>query len=518
MQLANNNKKKSSKRKGTNSSNSSNTKIRSSLTNKNSNGNSNNGNSNTSKTDLKFEDGGFPDIIVEDEVVNNDNEFAMPQKMPSANNNNKSDNNNNNNNNDNNNTTRVYRPGKDTMGEDEKLDFDPTAYKLYHSMTASWPCLTFDIVRDRLGVGRKRFPVTMYMAAGTQADKPENNEIILMKLSDLHKVQREYDEEDEEDEDDADDLDEDPILISKSIKHIGGVNRLRSMPQSPNIISTWSDTGAVHIYDAEVQLKSLDGPALPGSKQASEMPIYTFSGHGQEGYAMDWSKAHPGRLITGDCNRNIHLFEPVGNANAPSWSINSSTPFSGHTASVEDLQWSPTEKTVFASCSMDRSIRIWDTRQHDKSQLVVQEAHDQDVNVLSWNSLVGFLLASGGDDGAFKVWDLRNFKADTPVAHFKYHLAPITSVEWSPTEDSVVAVSGADDQVSIWDMSLEEDREEQGMIQSGQIEGIDDLPPQLLFVHQGQRDIKEIHFHPQVPGVIVSTAGDGFNVFRSCNM
>ena len=140
------------------------------------------------------------------------------------------------------------------------------------------------------------------------------------------------------------------------------------------------------------------------------------------------------------------------------------------------------------------------------------------MNVLSWNSLVGFLLASGGDDGAFKVWDLRNFKADTPVAHFKYHLAPITSVEWSPTEDSVVAVSGADDQVSIWDMSLEEDREEQGMIQSGQIEGIDDLPPQLLFVHQGQRDIKEIHFHPQVPGVIVSTAGDGFNVFRSCNM
>ena len=86
--------------------------------------------------------------------------------------------------------------------------------------------LTFDIVRDRLGVGRKRFPVTMYMAAGTQADKPENNEIILMKLSDLH-VQREYDEEDEEDSDDADDLDEDPPLISKSIKHIGGVNRLR---------------------------------------------------------------------------------------------------------------------------------------------------------------------------------------------------------------------------------------------------------------------------------------------------
>ena len=93
-----------------------------------------------------------------------------------------------------------------------------------------------------------------------------------------------------------------------------------------------------------------------------------------------------------------------------------------------------------------------------------------------------------------------NFKRDTPVAHFKYHLAPITSVEWSPTEDSVIAVSGADDQVSIWDMSLEEDREEQGMIQSGKIEGIDDLLPQLLFVHQGQRDIKESISIPKCPG------------------
>ena len=88
-----------------------------------------------------------------------------------------------------------------------------------------------------------------------------------------------------------------------------------------------------------MQIKNLDGPALLGSKEQSDMPIFTFSGHGQEGYAMDWSKACQGRLITGDCDRNIQLFEPVGNANAPSWSVNSNVPFSGHTASVEDLQW-----------------------------------------------------------------------------------------------------------------------------------------------------------------------------------
>ena len=198
--------------------------------------------------------------------------------------------------------------------------------------------------------------------------------------------------------------------------------------------------------------------------------------------------------------------------------MRASNPFTGHTASVEDLQWSPSEPTVFASGSCDRSIRIWDIRQREKSQLTLAEAHETDVNVLSWSSVVGFLLASGADDGSFKVWDLRNFKADSPVAHFKYHMAPITSIEWSPTEDSVVAVAGADNQISVWDMSLEEDREEAEKVASGAIEGIDDIPPQLLFVHQGQNDIKELHFHPQVPGLVVSTALDGFNIWRSCNL
>jgi ribosome assembly protein RRB1 len=102
-----------------------------------------------------------------------------------------------------------------------------------------------------------------------------------------------------------------------------------------------------------------------------------------------------------------------------------------------------------------------------------------------------------------------------PVASFTWHKAPITSIEWHPTEDSVFAASGADDQITMWDLGVELDDDEMGGVDEMQ-DG--EVPPQLLFVHQGQTDIKELHWHPQIPGAIVSTASDGFNIFKTISL
>lgn len=77
----------------------------------------------------------------------------------------------------------------------------------------------------------------------------------------------------------------------------------------------------------------------------------------------------------------------------------------------------------------------------------------------------------------------------------------------------MLAASGADNQLTLWDLSVEADDEAAGE-SSAEASGLKDLPPQLLFIHQGQTDIKELHFHPQIPGVIMSTAADGFNIFK----
>ena len=50
-----------------------------------------------------------------------------------------------------------------------------------------------------------------------------------------------------------------------------------------------------------------------------------------------------GRLATGDCRHNIHLWQPQS---AGSWNVDQ-RPYAAHTASVEDIQWSPSESNVY---------------------------------------------------------------------------------------------------------------------------------------------------------------------------
>jgi ribosome assembly protein RRB1 len=51
------------------------------------------------------------------------------------------------------------------------------------------------------------------------------------------------------------------------------------------------------------------------------------------------------------------------------------------------LQWSPTEADIFASCSIDGTISIWDIRT-GKEPCISVKAHKADVNVISWNKYI----------------------------------------------------------------------------------------------------------------------------------
>jgi ribosome assembly protein RRB1 len=434
---------------------------------------------------------------------------------------------------------------KEDGKEEIELEMDPTAYKMYHTLTPEWPSLSFDLLRDNLGENRQRYPHTLQAVVGTQADNPSSNKLTVLKLSDLSKLPQDKDDDEEDilgdeydkdgdgsdSDDEEEDLDLDPILEHYSLPHYGGVNRLRVMPQNQNIVATWSDVGKVNLYDIEELRNRFEISEGRGNNNKTSSipknngPFFSYDGHSSEGFAIDWSDVTRGSLATGDNDGNIHLW--TSNEDGSSYTVSPSYETPGG-VSIEDLQWSPTESTVICAAESNGHVAIYDTRAPNKAMLRPYLHPNTDVNVLSWNKLVSNLLATGADDGTLCVWDLRHFgggddkkKAPEPLARFTCHQTPVTSVEWHPTDESMLAMS---DEVGvyIYDLSVEEDVPSSPYANNDNSNDIQqlvaDIPPQLLFCHSGSKQFKECHWHPQISSCVMTTAYSGFSVFVPSNL
>lgn len=449
----------------------------------------------------------------------------------------------------------VFRPGKDRLAEGEKLVCDESAYDVFQKCAVEWPALSFDFVcmnaageYDNLNaVSMDTYPLSVSLVMGTQADRANRNKLVCVRMSNMHrtgkakkgiKVTRERDSDSESSDEDEDEneegeenggvgIDRNAILQSVDIRMDSTVNRVRVMPQRANIVATWTEAGRVCLVDAALALDTLNLDSRRRMRMNSSTPpsavkpFYAFNGHREEGFALDWGRVVPGRLLSGAFDGSIYLSESASREGS-GWTT-SADRFRGHKHSVEDIQWSPNEPDVFASCSSDRSIRFWDTREHRKPALGISKSHNADVNVISWNRNETHLLVSGGDDGTIKVWDLRTLDRQSdnasarPAAEFVQHQKAITSVQWHPTDSSMLCASSEDDTISVWDLAVERDAEEE-LREGVVLSGAEDFPPQLLFIHMGQRNIKDAQWHPACPSLIVSTAQDGLNMFQPSNV
>lgn len=410
----------------------------------------------------------------------------------------------------------TFIPGRTKLAPGETLAPDPSTYEMLHTMSTPWPCLSFDIVRDRLGDNRRTFPGTVYAVGGTQAEgsRSKDNELMVLKMSGLSRMERENDSEDDESDDENP---SEPILESKSIPMNSTTNRIRCH-QTPHpsgdaakppqtVTASMLENSQVVIHDVSPHLSSFDTPGMILPPSASK-PLSTLRMHKTEGYALDWSSLHPlGKLLTGD---NDGLIYVTTRTEGGGW-VTDSRPFHDHASSVEEIQWSPNERNVFASASSDGTVKVWDVRSKSRKPAVDVKISNTDINVMSWSTQTAHLLATGADDGQWAVWDLRQWKPDgssnplqpKPVASFNFHTQPITSIEWHPTEDSIVAVASDDNTVTLWDLSVELDDEE------SRDAGMSDVPSQLLFVHYMEM-AKEIHWQEQMPGTIMATGSGGF--------
>ena len=421
------------------------------------------------------------------------------------------------------------------LKEGETLDFDNDAYEMLHRSKVEWPCLSVDFLlkensllsslkefylpNDKRKMTEDKYPYNTYIIAGSQTNE-KNGYFYFMKWYNMRKTK--YDDDPEKGEDDEDDEEEDkinPFMKYEKIKVNGNINRVKSMKNS-SICALWNDSPSVDIIDCEELFNNIeykeeirveeDSNKHKNKKLKKDIKykkIFKKSlPQKSEGFAIDWNNINPFVLALGGYDKKVSIFKPKDE------NISDIILFgdylTGHSDSVEDIQWSPNEENVLASCGIDKSIRFWDIRQNTKnSPKILKNAHNSDVNVISWNTIRNHLFASGGDDNTFKVWDLR-YLNEPPITEIKWHTGPINSMMWDPFDESQLAVCSEDNRLSIWDFSVEPD--EKKLFDNFNNE----IPQQLVFLHQGQINLKDVKFHPIFKNMLISSAENGLNLFR----
>jgi len=153
------------------------------------------------------------------------------------------------------------------------------------------------------------------------------------------------------------------------------------------------------------------------------------------------------------------------------WNINSDKKviINGHDESVRSLSFN-TNKKWLASCSSDRTVRIWDINSKSFDILSIIHGHIDGVNKCYW-SPDGSKLASLCSDGSVKIWmNISKFEKikdissnvsssdEIKIISFKnkakknidpYHIARVNDCDITPDGKSGVSVSD-DNDIKIW--------------------------------------------------------------------
>ncbi|XP_065906777.1 histone-binding protein RBBP4-like [Dysidea avara] len=281
------------------------------------------------------------------------------------------------------------------------------------------------------------------------------------------------------------------IEIDIKINHEGEVNRARFMPQSPFIIATKTPSSDVLVFDYSKH------PSRPDNVECQ--PDLRLKGHSKEGYGLSWNNNFKGYLLSASDDHTICMWD-VNAAPKDARTLNAKTVYCGHNAVVEDVAWHVLHDSIFGSVGDDQKLLIWDIRTNNPNKPShMVDAHNAEVNCLSFNPFSEYILATGSADKTVALWDLRNLKMK--LHSFESHKDEIFQVQWSPHNETILASSGTDRRLHVWDLSkIGEDQSP---------EDAEDGPPELLFIHGGHTaKISDFTWNPAEPWVICSVSED----------
>eukprot|EP00927_Polykrikos_kofoidii_P056085 TRINITY_DN5026_c0_g1_i1.p1 TRINITY_DN5026_c0_g1~~TRINITY_DN5026_c0_g1_i1.p1 ORF type:complete len:911 (+),score=145.22 TRINITY_DN5026_c0_g1_i1:55-2733(+) len=124
--------------------------------------------------------------------------------------------------------------------------------------------------------------------------------------------------------------------------------------------------------------------------------------------------------------------------------------FEGHAHYVMMCQWNPKDPSMFVTCSLDRSIKVWGITGGSGASHFTLNGHAKGVNCVEYapGGEKPYII-SGSDDRTVKIWD---YQTKQCIQTLSGHTNNISSALFHPTLP-IVLTAGEDGSVRIWHSS-----------------------------------------------------------------
>lgn len=260
------------------------------------------------------------------------------------------------------------------------------------------------------------------------------------------------------------------LKVLQKINHLGDVNKVRYMPQKPNVLASGNNLGDLVIYE-RTKHSNFRNTIIDDTSINKPQLVLKGHSHDSDIFAIDWNKQKEGCILSGNMAGDINLFD-IRDLYISKQSIVSQVQyFDNGGVGINDIEWFLDHDSLFSTVDDGGVLKIFDTRQ---GTVVSEQTISNSLNSVSINPGNSTCLAVGDSQGVIEILDFRSL--NSPVYSIRnQHTDSITQLKWNPKLHNILGSSSTDKLVRIFDISKSEVDSGLVFVHAGHMLGVNDF-------------------------------------------